>query len=411
MEAMKRRMHFVLKLLRRVYGMGVLGCAWLCLKIIHHDFLEKNIWIVCEKRNEARDNGFHFFKYLREQHPETQAYYVITKDSADFDKVAALGNIVIANSFTHCLLYLSAKYNISSQPYGAYPFSFSLRFVRLANRLCRRDQKIVFLQHGIIKDELSHNAFDYDKCNIDFFVCSAPREYEFVKERYGYPEKNIGCVGLCRFDHLLRNTDISNNAILVMPTWRMWLRRTTDGVALSKDEIQEFRQSDFYKQYVDLLTDKQLIASLREKHMRILFYMHYQLQDYTPLFKNLENDIVVIADRYNFDVQKLLMTSNLLITDYSSVFFDFAYMNKPLLYYQFDKTKFEGSHYTKGYFEYEHDGFGPCVYAKKEVVDAVLEYIENDCKQPQIYAERVRHFFMNRDGKNCERTFQAISRL
>ena len=49
-----------------------------------------------------------------------------------------------------------------------------------------------------------------------------------------------------------------------------------------------------------------------------------------------------------------------MLTDYSSVAFDFAYLRKPIVYAHFDKEAFfSGEHsYTAGYFDYERDGFG-----------------------------------------------------
>ena len=56
--------------------------------------LQENIWLVGEKKTEARDNGYHFFKYLRLNHPEIKAVYAISKDSVDRKKVADLGEVV-----------------------------------------------------------------------------------------------------------------------------------------------------------------------------------------------------------------------------------------------------------------------------------------------------------------------------
>ncbi|UKI38154.1 MAG: CDP-glycerol glycerophosphotransferase family protein [Clostridiales bacterium] len=58
-------------------------------------------------------------------------------------------------------------------------------------------------------------------------------------------------------------------------------------------------------------------------------YLHYELQKFSHLFKtDLQN--VKIADFKNYGVRELLTNSSLLVTDYSSVFFDFAYMRKPI---------------------------------------------------------------------------------
>ena len=43
----------------------------------------RELWLVCERGNDARDNGYWFYRYLKEEHPEINARYVIETDSAD----------------------------------------------------------------------------------------------------------------------------------------------------------------------------------------------------------------------------------------------------------------------------------------------------------------------------------------
>lgn len=406
----KLRMRLV-KCARYTYAVLKVCLSWIILHCFCRNLLQKDIWLICEKRNEARDNGFHFFKYLREKHPEINSYYVIDENSPDLQKVTCYGNVVISDTIRHCVYFLAAKYSISSQAYGAFPYEFNRKALLVVNKFCRRDQKTVFLQHGIIKDELSHGAFDYHRANIDFFVCSAQREYEFVKELYGYPSNAIGCVGLCRFDNLYSNRNNTEKIILAMPTWRRWLKRAKDGVKLSAEEIANFTNSEFYIEYKNILKNPALQNLLIENGYKLYFYMHFQLQDYTPVFKELENDNIVICDRYHYDVQDLLLRSRILVTDYSSVYFDFAFMNKPMVYFQFDRDRFTQTHYAKGYFEYEKDGFGPCLHNTDEVVKALGDLICLDGKQIPEYAKRVNDFFTQRDDKNCERTYEAILRL
>ena len=54
----------------------------------------RGIWLVGERGTDARDNGYWFYRYLRTQHPELRTYYVITADSPDAAKIAALGGAV-----------------------------------------------------------------------------------------------------------------------------------------------------------------------------------------------------------------------------------------------------------------------------------------------------------------------------
>ena len=59
----------------------------------------RELWLVCERGNDARDNGYWFYRYLKEKHPEINARYVIEADSADRAKIEALGGM---NNFYYC---------------------------------------------------------------------------------------------------------------------------------------------------------------------------------------------------------------------------------------------------------------------------------------------------------------------
>ena len=96
------------------------------------------------------------------------------------------------------------------------------------------------------------------------------------------------------------------------------------------------------------------------------------------------------------EYQEVFKKSKFMITDYSSVFFDFAYLKKPILYTQFDSDDLMNNHgiyKDKGYFEYERDGFGDVVYNLDDAVDKIISIIENGCKMEEKYKKRVDKFF------------------
>ena len=47
----------------------------------------KQMWLVCEEYNEARDNGYWLYKYIRKAHPEQDVVYAINKESVDYEKI------------------------------------------------------------------------------------------------------------------------------------------------------------------------------------------------------------------------------------------------------------------------------------------------------------------------------------
>ena len=102
---------------------------------------KKEVWLVCERGTDARDNGYHIFRYLRKEHPGIDAWYVISRSSPDLAKITELGNIAFRGSLNHWLLYLRAtKILTAFEPY--YCPSESYRFER--NMRLWHKQKIIF---------------------------------------------------------------------------------------------------------------------------------------------------------------------------------------------------------------------------------------------------------------------------
>jgi hypothetical protein len=108
-----------------------------------------------------------------------------------------------------------------------------------------------------------------------------------------------------------------------MPTWRNWLY--SDYGKVTEEALEKVRNSDYVKTYCDLLADKRLHAFLEENDLHILFFPHNQMQPYLKAF-TADNSRIRIASTADSDVQTALKESAFLITDYSSILFDFAYM-------------------------------------------------------------------------------------
>ena len=117
---------------------------------------------------------------------------------------------------------------------------------------------------------------------------------------------------------------------------------------------------------------------------------------------------IVLADFAHFDVQMLLKESKFLVTDYSSVCFDFAYMHKPVVYFQFDQDLFFAKHYARGYFSYHEMGFGPVVDNVADVVDTVIQSGKCGFSPSDEYLKRMMDFYPLYDSNNCERIYETI---
>ncbi len=362
----------------------------------------RNLWLVCDNRNEARDNGYRFFKYLREEHPEQDVVYAISKRSPDYSKVRGLGKTVSYGSLRHWVLYLAARINISSQK-GGKPNAAVCYFLEVKGIL---KNTRVFLQHGIIKDDM--DWLHYENTKMRMFVTSTEREYRFLCEKFGYPEGYIVKTGLCRFDDLQSFT-VRPRQILLMPTWRSWIATPTSA-SKEIEDVSDFRKTGYFKAWNSFLKSPELDRMLRDNDLTLIFYPHRDMQKYLSCFEK-GSDRIELACWPESDVQTLLKESAYLVTDFSSIAMDFAYMKKRLMYYQFDYEDFRRGQYAEGYFDYERDGFGRVCYTLDEALDEIKTAIAQGFAEPEEYLARRNDFFDLCDDKNCERTYLAVREL
>lgn len=349
-------------------------------------FVPRRHWVIWERGSDARDNGYWFYKYVKKQHPEQQVYYLIDAASADYPRVQE--DAVQPGSWRALMALASARKLISSHYASCLPV-YSLKLFRLLGL----HKRLYFLQHGVIPN--NYQALHASHAPMRLFICGAQPEYEYVCDTFGHPEGVVQYTGLARFDQL---HDIqTKRQIVVMPTWRAYVRNE-----------DSFLSSEYYRRWQEFLSDPRLLHELEEKDIQLVFYVHYEMQPYAQHF-TVVSPRVTIARFSEYDVQTLLKESAALVTDYSSVIFDFAYMEKPVICYQFDAEEFFGKHYQRGYFDYERDGFGPVASTAEEAVSELLHTIRSDFQPQSEYTGRIRRFFPLRDRCNCQRIYDLIS--
>ena len=358
----------------------------------------RDSWLVCEDPGEARDNGYWFFKYLTEHHPEVDAYYAINKNSIDFNKVSKIGKTVKYGSFQHWLIFLSCRYNISSQK-GGKPNAAVCSFLELNDRIHVDN---VFLQHGITINDA--RWLYSDRSRFRYFITGTKPETQYINERFGYPKGVVQYEGFSRFDNL-HDMQVVRNRILVMPSWRAWFHEKSAQV--DKDD-SNFEMSDYLKSWNGLLKSDYLQDLIERYDLEIIFYPHRNMQPYLQYFSEVPTSIQ-LADAAHYDVQELMKSSQMMITDYSSVFFDMVYMKKPVVFYQFDEKKFRKQQYGQGYFDYHNNAFGKAFTDAEDVLKKMEEIIRNNYEISEQFEEEHRKTFEKYDRSNSERIFQLLS--
>ena len=200
-----------------------------------------------------------------------------------------------------------------------------------------------------------------------------------------------------------------------MPTWRQHI--VAAHVPMSENSqikvrgySESFKYTEYYRFYQSILNDDRLNAALKKSDYSCHSYLHPSFSRQIIDF-NSKYDTVVIHGE-NADYNRVFKESSLLVTDYSGVAMDFAYLKKPVIYAQFDKEDFLNNHTGKeGYFDYETYGFGDVFKSVDEVVDKIIEYIKGGCVMEDLYIDRVENFFAYNDHENCRRVYEEILNL
>lgn len=369
---------------------------------IYKAFKRKPVWLISDRASIAGDNGEALFRYMRANHKEIDARFVLLPFSEDFERLKKIGPVVKKGSIKHKRLALISEYIISSHaeneifnPNGIYNCTY---------RDIWNECKFVFLQHGVTQNDVSKWLGKYNKNFFGLVSATKPEYKAFLQDEYHYNEDNIWLTGFARFDRLYND---SKKQIVVMPTWRRYLAGSWDVKTDRWTLVPDFQESAFFRFYNSLINDEKLLEAAKKYGYTIVFFPHPTLQPYLNLFD--QNEAIEFLDSKTA-YKDIYAHSDLVITDYSSAVFDFAYLKKPIVYAHFDVEEFfGGSHVCKtGYFEYERDGFGEVEYDLESTVNRIIEYIENGCQLKEIYRERIDNFFMFSDQNNCQRIYEKL---
>jgi len=373
----------------------------------------EGVWLFTERGHDARDNAFALFSYVRTHHPEIPAYFLLDQRATNEDRarVAALGPIVEYGSPAHLAYFLAARVVLSTHNRS---LALPARPEHLRKVLGERYDRVayVFLGHGITYSDLAlplgkHNP----KAAFDLFICGARPEFETVSTTYGYNPGEVVYTGLPRFDKFHDAPPPHPRRIALMPTWRKgivqpsWVRRL-----IVKDIT--FLKSRYYTTYMHLLNSPVLADVLERHDAELVVLLHPEVQRYAHFFTTMRPDLIRILDNSAASPGDLLLNAQGLVTDYSSVFMDFAYQGKPTIAYQFDQEQFRGKHYEASKaFIWEYDGFGATATQEDQLISSIDRMLGNDFAMSSPYRERAEAFFEIRDAENSKRVLEEVTRL
>ncbi len=369
---------------------------WLLLPF----YRKKHVWVTFDKLYKAGDNGEYMYQYLRAHQPEIEPYYIIRKEAPDYNRLVKQDkkHVLVYGTLRCQLIALLSEVILDTHATVDAQYNPSTDY-RAVTKDLRRGE-VVCIQHGLtIQDIAQYQNRQFD--NIKLYCCASPYEIANVsKPFYDFRPEQLKLTGLARYDGLV-NRD--QKIILITPSWRKNV--VNSSVAnQKKTHNNNFKNSDYFRIYNRLINDDTLINCAKKTGYRIVYLLHpamsAQLEDFD------RNDFVeLVPATGDVSYETMLCESSLMVTDYSGVQFDFAYMRKPILYYHPDALP---PHYGEGGIDYATQAFGPICTTHERIVDELCRAMERGCAIEPEYIRRADDFFAYDDYNNCQRIYQAV---
>ena len=365
-------------------------------------YKNKRIWLMYDKLYKGGDSSEYLYRYCKDKKDGVTRYYIIDKNTSDYRQMKKDGlRPVRTGSIKHKMAFLNADIALITNS-QTFPFNgYSLDKSRFIRDLC--NFPTMCLQHGLSVQKCAMAQQRIIDNTRMYFIASKYEEKNLNNHVYSYSGTDIlKMTGIGRYDGLINN---DQKQILITPTWRMYnAMPVTTSEGEQRSYNPEFKTTTYYRIYNDLINNQKLIETAKRTGYAIKYLLHpilsAQVDDYTP-----DPYVEVISSVGDMSYEKILTESSLMVTDYSGVQFDFAYMKKPLVYFHPDELP---AHYDDGGFFYDTMGFGEICTTSDMLVDTLCEYMENGCKMKPEYIARVDDFYHYDDYNNCERIYNEI---
>lgn len=365
-------------------------------------FARHKICLFMDKIYKGGDSSEYLYRYALTQKDRIRKYYLLDKDSADYARMKKEGyKPLVRGSLKHRLIFLNSDMIVASNStvcafndYDAptsQPFRGILHF------------GVACVQHGMSVQNIAV-AQNRLRDNTKLYFCASPYEItNLSKPVYDYAGYDaLKLTGVPRYDGL---RDRAEKIILISPTWRMQSAMpVTKNEGVARDYNPNFKETDYYKVYNGLINDPNLLEAAKEYGYRIQYVLHPIVSPQAEDFE--KNDFVEIIPAIgDMSYEKLFCEAALMVTDFSGVQFDFAYMRKPVVYLHHKDIP---KHYEEGIFHYDTMGFGEICETNGELIDVLCDYMEKGCVMPELYRKRADDFFRYSDHNNCERIYPIL---
>lgn len=371
--------------------------------LYRHRYLEKPIeenWVMFETfmGKSYADSPKYIYEYLAKNYPGKYKFIWVLNDPKE--KLPYEG--IIVKRFTKKYAYYLAK-----SKYFVFNIRQPLWFRKREGQVFLETwhgtplKRLAFDQEEVTAASPTYKAQFYrQKQEWDYLIAANKFSSDIFKSCFMYTNGTMLEIGYPRNDLLYApNKDeialelkkklhipLDKKTILYAPTWR----------------DDEYYGKGKYK--FKLKLDLEMMKKELGNEYVILLRTHHYIAD--SLDVTGVEDFAINLSKYD-DITEIYLISDICITDYSSVFFDFANLKRPMLFYTYDIDKYRDV--LRGfYIDMEKELPGPLVYSTKEVIEQIKNIDEMTQKYAQRYEEFYQRFCSIDDGQASKRACEAV---
>lgn len=367
-----------------------------------------NIWIFGSWKGKSySDNSKYLFEYIKNNHSEISAYWIV-KDKDLYSKLIKK-KISVYYCYSIKGIYLQMKA-------GVCFFTQSHRLDLLGSAVWRSN--LLFqLWHGmplkkILNDDMKHfkrensvvkkifvSIFPWIKDSWHITISPSVFTENILKSAFGEKTKIIN-VGFPRNENILKNSRSVNKIknIIYMPTFRDANKYNTS----NKQFENYLLNSGFNFSEIDEICKNNNLKFFIKLHPSNSFSIDKQRE-----IKNLTNIIYIDGD---FDFYENSEKYDLLITDYSSIFFDWLLSKKPLLHVAFDLEEYIENN-RELYFNYEDIKLGSNFTNWKDVFEFISDNLFENIEYKIKYENLYNFFFSESAIKSSENICKEVKKI
>lgn len=350
------------------------------------------------KREMFYHNSKYLFMYLQKKHPEIKSIW-LSDDEKIINELKNKGykNIIKKNSLKGILSTIKAGY-----------LFYDLRAKQVSELLCHSSSmKIINLWHGIPLKKIFYDMLYEPPLSTalnpktSYYTVCGDYDFKIWKTAFRAKENQIKILGNPRLDAI--NQVIENYEIFMEKDYNNIKKLKESGKKLIL-YMPTFR--DTKKDISGWLDSKELAVLLKNNNATLLCKLHYR--DKNKLNPELEDTIYKIDS--DTDIYPILKYTDCLLTDYSSINFDYLLTNKPIVYYVPDFEEYQEK-CRKFYIPLEEFAVGDICKKQEELIYSLNKVLTEKDEHKDKRDNLKNKIFKYQDNNNTKRVVEFIKSL